>query len=120
MRGLPEAVVAINSALTMEATLRQIVGNTARLVGAAYGALGVISGGDRVAEFIPVGLSEDEIGRIDHRPEGRGLLGLQIHEPTPLRLAAIGSHPASAGFPAGHPPMRSCLGLPVRVRASSP
>jgi GAF domain-containing protein len=63
-----------------------------------------------------VGLTEDEIRQIDHWPEGRGLLGLLIKEPQPLRLATIADHAESSGFPAGHPPMESFLGVPVRVR----
>jgi signal transduction histidine kinase len=86
------------------------------LVDATYGALGVIGSGGRLAEFIPVGLTEEEIGRIDHWPEGRGLLGLLIKDPRPLRLAGISEHAESSGFPAGHPAMRSFLGVPVRVR----
>jgi signal transduction histidine kinase len=86
------------------------------LVDASYGALGVIGDGNRLAEFIPVGLTEDEIARIHHWPEGRGLLGLLIDDPRPLRLSDIAAHPESSGFPAGHPPMRSFLGVPVRVR----
>jgi len=120
MRGLLEAVVAISSGLDLESTLRRIVETAVRLVDATYGALGVIGdggeGGKRLAEFIPVGLSEQEIGQIDHWPEGRGLLGLLIDDPRPLRLADMAAHPASSGFPDGHPPMRSFLGVPVRVR----
>jgi signal transduction histidine kinase len=116
MRGLLEAVVAISSGLDLESTLRRIVETAVELVGATYGALGVIGDGKRLAEFIPVGLDEQEIGRIDHWPEGRGLLGLLIDDPRPLRLADIAVHPGSSGFPAGHPPMRSFLGVPVRVR----
>ena len=86
------------------------------LVDATYGALGVIGDDRRLAEFIPVGLSQDEIERIHHWPEGRGLLGLLIDDPRPLRLADIAAHPASSGFPDGHPPMRGFLGVPVRVR----
>ena len=82
---------------------------------ATYGALGVIRDG-RLSEFIPVGLTEEQIGQIDHWPEGHGLLGLLIKEPRPLRLASISGHAESSGFPAGHPPMRSFLGVPVRVR----
>jgi GAF domain-containing protein len=70
----------------------------------------------RLGEFIPVGLSRDEIERIDHWPEGRGLLGMLIDDPRPVRMADIAAHPESSGFPAGHPPMRSFLGVPVRVR----
>jgi signal transduction histidine kinase len=116
MRGLLEAVVAIGSGLDLESTLRRIVETAVGLVDASYGALGVIGEGGRLAEFIPVGLSQDEIGRIHHWPEGRGLLGLLIDDPRPLRLASMADHPASSGFPDGHPAMRSFLGVPVRVR----
>ena len=120
MRGLLEAVVAIGCGLDLESTLRRIVEAAVGLVDATYGALGVIGDDDggklRLAEFIPVGLNQDEIARIHHWPEGRGLLGLLIDDPRPLRLADIASHPASSGFPDGHPPMRSFLGVPVRVR----
>ena len=116
MRGLLEAVVAIGSGLDLESTLRRIVEAAVGLVDATYGALGVIGEGKRLAEFIPVGVSQDEIARIHHWPEGRGLLGLLIDDPRPLRLADIAAHPASSGFPDGHPPMRGFLGVPVRVR----
>jgi two-component system, NarL family, sensor histidine kinase DevS len=116
MRGLLEAVVAISSGLDLESTLRQIVETAIELVDATYGALGVIGNGGRLAEFIPVGVTEEEIGQIDHWPEGRGLLGLLIKDPRPLRLAVISEHAESSGFPAGHPAMQSFLGVPVRVR----
>jgi signal transduction histidine kinase len=119
MRGLLEAVVAIGSGLDLESMLRRIVETAVRLVDATYGALGVIGEGDegkRLAEFIPVGLSQEEISRVHHWPEGRGLLGLLIDDPRPLRLADIAVHPASSGFPDGHPAMRGFLGVPVRVR----
>ncbi len=116
MRGLLEAVVAIGSGLDLESTLRRIVETAVGLVDATYGALGVIGDGKRLAEFIPVGLTQDEIDHIHHWPEGRGLLGLLIDDSRPLRLADIASHPESSGFPDGHPPMRSFLGVPVRVR----
>ena len=115
MRGLLEAVVAISSGLDLESTLRRIVETAIELVDATYGALGVIGEG-QLAEFIPVGLSDEEIGRIDHWPAGRGLLGLLIKDPRPLRLARISEHAESSGFPAGHPAMGSFLGVPVRVR----
>jgi signal transduction histidine kinase len=116
MRGLLEAVVAIGSGLDLESTLRRIVEAAVALVDATYGALGVIGEGKRLVEFIPVGLSRPEISAIHHWPEGRGLLGLLIDDPRPLRLADIAAHPASSGFPDGHPPMRGFLGVPVRVR----
>jgi signal transduction histidine kinase len=116
MHGLLEAVVAIGSGLELEATLRRIVQAAVDLVDASYGALGVIGEDQRLIEFIPVGLDAAEISKIHHWPEGRGLLGLLIREPRPLRLPDIGAHPESSGFPAGHPAMRSFVGVPVRVR----
>ena len=81
MRGLLEAVVAIGSGLDLESTLRRIVQTAVGLVDATYGALGVIGEDRRLAEFIPIGLSEQEIEQIHHWPEGRGLLGLLVEDP---------------------------------------
>jgi len=116
MHSLLEAVVAVASGLDLETTLKRIVEAAVGLVDARYGALGVIGEGQRLAEFIPVGLDESAIGKIDHWPEGHGLLGLLIRDSRPLRLADISSHPDSSGFPEGHPPMQGFLGVPVRVR----
>jgi len=116
VRGLLEAVVAVGSQLDLEVVLRRIVEAAIDLVDARYGALGVIGESGSLAEFIPVGLSEDEIAHIHHWPEGRGLLGELITNPQALRLADIADHPRSFGFPDGHPPMRSFLGVPVRIR----
>jgi signal transduction histidine kinase len=116
MRGLLEAVVAVGTGLELESTLRRIVQAAVELVDARYGALGVIGDDSRIVEFIPVGLGAAEIARIHHWPEGHGLLGLLIKEPHPLRLADIGAHHESSGFPAGHPAMHTFLGVPVRVR----
>jgi signal transduction histidine kinase len=76
----------------------------------------VIGEGGRLAEFIPVGLTEEQIGQIHHWPEGRGLLGALITNPKPMRIASLGEHELSSGFPAGHPPMTSFLGVPIRIR----
>jgi hypothetical protein len=116
MRGLLAAVVAIGSGLDLESTLRRIVRTAVGLVDATYGALGLIGDGKPLAKFIPVGLTSEEIGQIQHWPEGRGLLRLLIDDPRPRRLADISAHPEPSGFPEGHPPMRSFLGVPVRVR----
>jgi signal transduction histidine kinase len=116
MHGLLEAVVTVGSGLDLETTLTRIVQAAVGLVDAKYGALGVIGEGQRLLEFVPVGLEEAEIRKIDHWPQGRGLLGLLIRDPRPLRLADIAQHVESSGFPEGHPPMGSFLGVPVRVR----
>jgi two-component system, NarL family, sensor histidine kinase DevS len=113
---LLEAVVAIGGHLELESVLRRIVAAAVELVSARYGALGVVGEGGRLVEFVPVGLDEAEIAGIAHWPEGRGLLGKLITDPRPLRLADIAAHPDSSGFPDGHPPMRSFLGVPVRIR----
>jgi signal transduction histidine kinase len=116
VHALLEAVVAVGSNLQLEAVLRRIVEAAVTLVDAEYGALGVIDEDGRMADFIPVGLDEDAITQIDHWPEGRGLLGLLISDPRPLRLADIASHPRSSGFPDGHPAMKTFLGVPLRIR----
>ena len=116
VHALLEAVVAVGSNLDLEVVLRQIVEAAVTLVDARYGALGVIGEGGRLAEFIPVGLSEGQIAKIHHWPEGRGLLGELITNPEPLRLSDMSAHPRSFGFPEGHPPMKTFLGAPVRIR----
>ena len=113
---LLEAVVAVGSSLELEVLLRSIVDTAVSLVDARYGAMGVIGEGGRLAEFIPVGVSRSEIEAIHHWPEGKGVLGLLVTDPKPLRLADIKDHPASFGFPAGHPPMKTFLGVPIRIR----
>ena len=94
--------------------------SAAELVDARYAALGVLDeSGSRLAEFITVGLSEEETSAVGARPEGHGILGLLILDPQPLRLPDLHAHPDSFGFPPGHPPMTSFLGVPIRLRASS-
>jgi signal transduction histidine kinase len=116
VHALLEAVVAVGSNLELDVVLRQIVEAAVTLVDARYGALGVIGEGGRLAEFIPVGLDEAQIARIHHWPEGRGLLDELIADPRPLRLPNMSDHPRSFGFPDGHPPMKTFLGAPVRIR----
>ncbi len=113
---LLDAVVGVASNLDLELMLRRIVDAAVSLSGARYGALGVIGDNGRLEECVPVGLSEGEIAAIHHWPEGRGLLGELITNPRPLRLKNIAQHPGSYGFPAGHPPMHSFLGVPIRIR----
>lgn len=116
VNALFEAVLAVGTNLDIEVVLRGIVEAAVSLVDARYGAMGVVGEGGRLAEFIPVGLTADEIARIHHWPEGRGLLGALIIDPQTLRIADLGRHPLSSGFPDGHPPMSSFLGVPIRVR----
>jgi signal transduction histidine kinase len=115
MHGLLAAVIAIGSGLDLEETLRRIVAAAVELVDARYGALGVIGEDQRLTEFIPVGLDAGAIAKIHHWPEGRGLLGLLVKDPHAMRLADIAGHQESSGFPAGHPEMRTFVGVPVRM-----
>ncbi|GIH67700.1 sensor histidine kinase [Microbispora siamensis] len=116
VHALLEAVVSIGSDLDLEVVLRRIVETATTLVDATYGAMGVIGEENTLVQFVPVGLTEEEIAKIEHWPHGLGLLGLLIKEPQTLRLSDISQHPESYGFPPGHPPMGSFLGVPVRVR----
>ncbi|MFI9846656.1 GAF domain-containing sensor histidine kinase [Nonomuraea sp. NPDC051941] len=116
VHALLEAVVSVGSDLDLETVLRRIVETATKLVDASYGALGVVGHEDTLLQFIPVGLTEEEIARIEHWPHGLGLLGLLIKDARPLRLSRISDHPESYGFPPGHPPMGTFLGVPVRVR----
>jgi signal transduction histidine kinase len=116
VHSLLEAVVSIGRALDLETVLRRIVESATDLVDCRYGALGVIGEDGQLAQFIPVGVTEEQIAAISEWPHGRGLLGLLIKEPQTLRLSDISEHPESYGFPGGHPPMHTFLGVPVRVR----
>lgn len=112
---LLEAVLTVGGDLEPEAVLRKIVESAVSLVDARYGALGVIGEEDKIARFLTVGMDEGTIRAIGCYPSGRGILGLLIREPHPLRLHDLTAHPESFGFPPDHPPMRSFLGAPVRV-----
>jgi len=115
MQGLLDAVLAIGTGLELDTTLRRIVAAAVDLVDARYGALGVLGADGGLSRFLYVGIDEDTRAKMGKLPEGKGLLGQLIVDPRPLRLADIAAHEASAGFPAHHPPMRSFLGVPVRV-----
>lgn len=115
-RGLFSAVVAVAAGLELGSTLRRIVQAAVDLSDARYGALGVLGPDGHVAEFIHVGMDSETVAAIGDAPRGRGVLGLLIDHPVPLRIDDLNAHPSSAGFPAGHPPMTAFLGVPVRVR----
>jgi signal transduction histidine kinase len=114
--GLFSAVVAVAAGLELGATLRRIVQAAADLVDAEYGALGVLGPQGTVSEFVHVGIDAETAARIGPLPSGRGILGLLIEHPAPIRIEDLMQHPSAAGFPDGHPVMQSFLGVPVRVR----
>ncbi|MGW5201113.1 PP2C family protein-serine/threonine phosphatase [Streptomyces spiralis] len=119
LQGLLDAVVAISREVELPAVLHRIVTTAMDLVGARYGALGVLDeSGERLEAFVTAGLSEQERDALAGvgLPRGLGVLGHLIRFPQPLRLDDIRAHPSSAGFPAGHPRLQTLLGVAISVR----
>ncbi|MFG2823319.1 GAF domain-containing protein [Kitasatospora sp. NPDC048365] len=116
VHSLLEAVLAVGRDLELTQALRHIVEAAVTLVDAEYGALGVVGEDQRLSQFIPVGVTDEQVRRIGPLPSGHGILGELIRHPEPLRLGRISDHAASYGFPANHPPMHSFLGVPIRIR----
>src|SRR4051812_41912104 len=108
---------SLTSELKLEVVLDTIVEAAQDLTGARYAALGVLNTSrDGLEQFRTRGFDPETHRQIGDLPRGHGVLGVLIHDPRPLRLADVGRHPRSNGFPPGHPPMRTFLGVPVRVR----
>jgi signal transduction histidine kinase len=116
LRALLDAVVGIGSDLDLRSTLQRIVAAACALAGARYGALGVIGADRQLSDFITHGIDPEIHAAIGDLPHGRGVLGLLITDPRPVRMPDITQHPRSYGFPPNHPPMHSFLGVPVRTR----
>ena len=117
LRRLLEAVLDVGAQLDVHTVLHRIISIASELVDAQYGALGVLDpSGERLSDFITVGI--DDAGReaIGRLPEGHGILGLLIVDPKPVRLPDLREHPDSYGFPPNHPTMTSFLGVPIIVR----
>jgi signal transduction histidine kinase len=117
LRRIIEATLLLEADLELPVLLRHLIDEARSMTGARYGAMGVLNDdGSALSDFLTVGLEPDQVARIGTRPTGKGVLGLLIADPRPLRLADLGSHPDSYGFPPNHPPMTSFLGVPVKVR----
>src|ERR687892_5280 len=117
LRQLLDAVLTVGSDLDLPGMLQRIVQAAVDLVDARYGALGVLDDTrTRLAQFITVGIDDETHHAIGHLPEGHGILGLRIPNAKPLRLPDLREHPDSYGFPSHHPPMKSFLGVPIRLR----
>jgi signal transduction histidine kinase len=117
LRALFEAGLAVSSELSLEALLRRLVEAAAELTGARYAALGVIdASGSELEQFVTHGIDDDLRAEIGALPRGRGILGVLIREAKPLRLHDLAEDPRSVGFPPGHPPMHSFLGVPIMLR----
>src|SRR5271163_4058978 len=115
LRGLLRANALVVGELSLPVVLRQMVGAARDLIGARYAALGVLGRDGGLEQFVHAGMDEELVTRVGDLPRGRGILGLLISEPVPIRLADLAAHPASAGFPPGHPPMTGFLGVPIRI-----
>jgi two-component system, NarL family, sensor histidine kinase DevS len=117
LRALFAAGLAVTSELSLDALLRRIVEAAAELTGARYAALGVIApSGTELEQFITHGIDDELRAEIGALPHGRGILGVLIRDAKPLRLHDLAEDPRSVGFPPGHPPMRSFLGVPILLR----
>jgi signal transduction histidine kinase len=114
--GLLDALLVVGTGLDLQTVLHRIIEADVKLVDARYGALGVIDDVRLLSQFLTVGIDEATAAEIGPLPRGGGILGLLIDDPRPLRLHDLGEHPAAFGFPAHHPPMKSFLGVPIRVR----
>ena len=117
LRALLEAGIALTSELSLDAVLERLIETGARLTSARYAALGVIDPtGTGLERFVTYGIDEGTATTIGDPPHGRGILGVLIREARPLRLHDLTEDPRSVGFPPGHPPMRTFLGVPVVLR----
>ncbi|MFJ9625927.1 GAF domain-containing sensor histidine kinase [Streptomyces sp. NPDC101181] len=115
---LLEAMRSVGTGLELHSTLDRICETAAELADARYAAIGVVDEtGEGLSDFVTYGVARETAEEIGRRPDGhRGLLGALIHDPAPVRLADLTGDPRSAGFPAGHPRMRTFLGVPIRVQ----
>ena len=102
--------------LDLDVVLARVLDSAKELTEARFAALGVLNEDKtELARFLTRGIEEDERATIGVLPRGRGVLGLLISDPAPLRLSDVGAHPHSYGFPHGHPPMHSFLGVPIVI-----
>ena len=113
LEALDAAIVAIAGEASLEGVLQVIADRLRPLVGARYAALGIVGRDGRMVRFITSGIDDDLRQRIGALPRGRGILGLIIREQMSIRLDDVMSDPRRSGFPPGHPPMHSFLGVPV-------
>jgi signal transduction histidine kinase len=114
IEALSHAVGAVGGLLDVEAVLQLIVDTARELVSARYAALGIFDDRRRIERFVTSGITAEQRALLGPLPEGHGLLGLIVEEGQTIRVPDIAAHPASYGFPPGHPPMHTLLGVPVR------
>ena len=120
IRRLLDVGRALTTELDQRVVLDRVLETAREITGARYAALGILnSQHSELEQFLTAGVDDETHRAIGDLPRGRGVLGALIEHPQPLRLADVGRHPASYGFPAGHPPMRSFLGVPIVIRGQA-
>lgn len=117
-------LIEVGRSLVVESDPEAVIGDALsaarELTGARYAALGVLdSRRHELEQFLTQGIEASLRERIGNPPHGGGVLGLLIEEPEPLILDDVSLHPRSQGFPPGHPPMKSFLGVPVKIRGEA-
>lgn len=112
---LSQAALAISSDLSIENTLQKIVDSARELVEARYAAIGNFDGEGHLLTFVTSGMPRHQASRIDHPPEGRGLLAEVMRTGRAVRVSDIEQDPRSVGFPPEHPAMTSFLGVPIQA-----
>jgi signal transduction histidine kinase len=106
--------------LDSEVVLERLLETARELTGARYAAIGVLDEERRGLErFLTAGIDDATHAEIGDLPRGRGVLGVLIEDPRPLVLPNVSAHPRSYGFPAGHPPMTTFLGVPLMIRGEA-
>src|SRR5207302_1488113 len=117
LRRLIEAGRSVVAERELEGVFGRLLDCARELTGARFAAIGILDEArEGLADFITAGIDPDAHTAIGALPRGRGVLGLLISRPEPLRLANVGSHPRSYGFPTGHPAMTTFLGVPILIR----
>ena len=120
LRRLLEVGRTLVAELELESLLRLVLDTARELTGARYVALGILDEAkEELERFLFVGIEEETRRRIGPLPRGRGVLGELIRHPQPLRLADVTKHEHSYGFPPGHPPMTTFLGVPLLIRGEA-
>jgi signal transduction histidine kinase len=117
LRRLIDVGRSLLSQLDLEVVLDQVLETAREITGARYAAMGILDRERRELErFVTRGIDDEAHRAIGDLPRGRGILGVLIDSPQPLRVPRVGEHAKSYGFPPGHPPMATFLGVPVVVR----
>jgi signal transduction histidine kinase len=116
LQQLLDAMLSIASDLSLPTVLQRIIESACKLVDARYGALGVVDEHGQLTDLVTSGVDDQTHEAVGRLPEFKGILGVLLSDPRPLRLRDVSEHPLAQGFPAGHPQLTSLLGVPIRGR----